>query len=254
MIGIDDILLTIAPDAIKGVAASIPNAVNKARFKNFFGAPVIGGENVFIVLDPYEYAVSRSELSPGQARFVKRFHGRRADAPVIGEDKLLRSRTARMTKYAAEALSKFQAKEKGARIVLDEEVINLWDGSFFCFGSADCNIKTFDIENLPQNNLYTLGFDDGRHRCFVVNGETFSIAPRTDRGIIARFLNPYFTEHFLFICAGLGEWGTSGAAYFLFDQWRQLNARFRNRRNFCLVIEVETDSDQSAKEIRAYSP
>ena len=74
-----------------------------------------------------------------------------------------------------------------------------------------------------------------------------------DRAVLARFVNPHHSEHYLFICAGTGEWGTSGATYFLFDQWKKLNKRFKKRKNFCLIIEVDVESDESAKEIFCYS-
>ncbi len=61
------------------------------------------------------------------------------------------------------------------------------------------------------------------------------------------------SEHYLFICAGLGEWGTSGATYFLFDRWNELNKRFKKRKNFCLIIEVDVGSDESASEIFSYT-
>ena len=38
MIGIDDVLLTVAPDALKGIVKAIPNAIDKARFKSTFGS------------------------------------------------------------------------------------------------------------------------------------------------------------------------------------------------------------------------
>jgi hypothetical protein len=253
MIGIDDILLTVAPDVLRSIAKSIPHAVNKARFKNFFGDASIEGDNVYVVLDPYEYPLSREQLPPGQARFVKRFHGRKPDIPIIGEDKLLGSCSVRITNYASDVFSRFRPKEKGLQIALDEQVMNSWDGTFLCFGSSDSNIKTYDIENLPVNNLYTYTFDQNGYRCFVVNGQMFSITDNKDKAVLARFVNPHHREHFLFVCAGLGEWGTSGATYFLFDNWKLLNKRFKKRKNFCLIIEVEANSDESAKEIYSYS-
>jgi hypothetical protein len=255
MIGIDDILLTVAPDAIKGVAKAIPNAINKARFKNFFGHESISGENVYVVLDPYEHPVPRSQLQLGQVRFVKKFHGRKPNISIIGEDKLLGSCSVRVTKYSSECFSQLRSKDNRLKVVLDEEVMNLWDGTFFCFGSSDSNIKTFDIESLPQNNLYTFDFDQATgYRCFVVNGQRFSIANQRDKAILARLINPHYPEHNLFVCAGLGEWGTSGATYFLFDRWKALNKRFQRGKNFCLIIEVNVGSDESAREVLSYSP
>ena len=77
MIGIDDILLTVAPDALKGFAKAIHNAINKLKFKKFFGDEIIESDKVFIVLDPYEHPVSRTQLPRGQARFIKKFHGKK---------------------------------------------------------------------------------------------------------------------------------------------------------------------------------
>ena len=253
MIGIDDILLTVAPDALKGIVKAIPNAIDKARFKSFFGNPIIKSENIYIVLDPYEHPTPRSQMLRGQARFIKKFHGRKKDIPIIGEDKVLGSCSVRVTKYSSEILSKFRSKDKKIKIVLDEEAMNNWDGTFFCFGSSDSNIKTFDIEQFPQNNLYSFDFDKNGIRCFTVNGQQFSIGTRKDKGILARFINPHHDEHFIFVCAGLGEWGTSGSAYFLFDRWQELSKRFKKNKNFCLIIEVDTQSDESAKEVYSFA-
>lgn len=253
MIGIDDIILTIAPEACKGIAKSIPNAIDKVKFKNFFGIQALEGKNIHIVLDPYEHPVSRSQLRSGQARFVKRFHGLKNDSPIIGEDKLLGVCSIRITKYASETFSKFRSKNNSVPINLDEQVINAWDATFLCFGSSDTNAKTFEIEKLQANNLYSFGIDKNGQRCYTVNGEQFAFANKKDRAILARFVNPYHQEHFLFICGGLGEWGTSGATYFLFDNWKLLNKRFARRKNFCLIIEVDMYSDESAREIYSYS-
>lgn len=253
MIGIADILLTVAPDAVKGIIKSIPNAISKVNFKKFFGDSAIDSQNVFVVLDPYEHPVPRQQLPRGQNRFVKKFYGRKADMPIIGEDKLLGSCSVRVTKYASEAFSKFRTNENSIKVVLDEQIINSWDGTFFCFGSSDSNIKTYDVENLDQNNLYSFAFDQNGDRYFIVNGQQFSLVNRKDRAILARFVNPHHSEHYLFICAGLGEWGTSGATYFLFDRWKELNKRFKKRKDFCLIIEVDVGSDESAKEIHSYT-
>ena len=67
-----------------------------------------------------------------------------------------------------------------------------------------------------------------------------------------RLQNPYHSDHKLFVCAGIGEWGTSGAAYYLFKNWRKLYKRFGAKTNFVLIIKVDNNSDESAREIREY--
>jgi hypothetical protein len=71
-------------------------------------------------------------------------------------------------------------------------------------------------------------------------------------GVLMRLQNPYHPNHKLFVCAGIGEWGTSGAAYYLFKNWRKLYKRFGSKTNFALIIKVNINSDESAREIREY--
>ncbi|MGD1007990.1 MAG: hypothetical protein ABR980_12260, partial [Ignavibacteriaceae bacterium] len=211
MIGIDDILLAVAPDAIKGFVSAIPNAFNKYKFKKFFGKKILESDKAFIVLDPYEHPISSSQLYHGQTRFIKKFHGKKNDVKIIGEDKLLGGCSIRVSKYSTEVLSNYRSKREKIKIVFDEDVINSWDGTYFCFGSSDSNIKTFDVESLPQNKLYSFGYGTDGYRCFIIDGKQFSISDQKDKAVLARFVNPYHNEHYLFICSGLGAWGTSGA-------------------------------------------
>lgn len=56
-------------------------------------------------------------------------------------------------------------------------------------------------------------------------------------------------------CAGIGEWGTSGASYFLANKWQLLSSKARHPANiggfwgtpdFAAVVEVEFGNDESA--------
>lgn len=239
-------------DIIKGFALAIPKAISNYKFKRFFGRKVIGSNNVFVVLDPYEHPIKRNQLQGGQNRFLKDFKGRKQNTPLIGEDKILGSCSIRVTKYSSSEFALFRQNTNPVNFVLDEEVINNWEGTFICFGSADSNIKTFDIESLNENNLYSFEFGQNGYRCFNVNGTQYSLDQSGDVGILMRLKNPYHVEHNLFVCAGLGEWGTSGAAYYLFKNWQNLHKRFGSKTNFALVLKVDLNSDESAREIREY--
>lgn len=239
-------------DVIKGLGLSIPRAISNYKFKRFFGPKAIDSDKVYVVLDPYEHPVSRRQLQQGQNRFVKNFLGRKPNTPLIGEDKILGSCSVRVTKYSSSEFALFRQKTNPVKVVLDEEVINNWEGTFICFGSSDSNIKTFDVESLNENNLYSFEFDQNGYRCFNINGLQYSINQNEDVGILFRLKNPYHKDDKLFICAGLGEWGTSGAAYYLFKNWRNLYKRFGSRTNFILVLQVDINADESAREIREY--
>lgn len=54
--------------------------------------------------------------------------------------------------------------------------------------------------------------------------------------------NDQFPEHSLFVCAGLGEWGTSGAGWYPARNKRRLP----DTTAFCAVVEVKI-GDESAR-------
>jgi hypothetical protein len=47
------------------------------------------------------------------------------------------------------------------------------------------------------------------------------------------------------VCAGLGEYGTSGACWYLANRWEEL----QGANEFGIVVEVELGSDESARKI-----
>jgi|ERR1035437_7098448 hypothetical protein len=243
-----DLLPHILWDAIKGIFHAIPRAISNYKFKRFFGQKAIDSDKVFIVLDPYEHPSPRT----GAGRFVKNFFGRKKSISIVGEDKVLGSCSVRLTKYSSSEFALFRQKTNPVNIVLDEQVLNNWDGTFICFGSSDSNIKTFDIESLNENNLYKYEMGTNGYRCFNIAGEKYTIDNTGDAGILLRLRNPYHPGDKLFICAGIGEWGTSGSAYYLFKNWRKLYKRFGADTNFALILRVLIISDESAREIREY--
>jgi hypothetical protein len=229
----------------------IPKFLNARKFRLFFGKNAIDSEKVYLVLDPYEHPESRDIKL--QHRYIKKFHGRKEDSPIVGEDKVLGSCSIRNIKYGASEFGLYREKVNPVQSVTDEEVKDIWEGTFICFGSSDSNLKTFDIEKLPANNLYEFVYSKtSKQRIFRVMGQDYSINNDGDVGIIFRIKNPYFSEHKLFICAGLGEWGTSGAAYYLFKNWKELYKEYKEYENFICLVRVKVNSDESSKLINKF--
>jgi hypothetical protein len=54
-------------------------------------------------------------------------------------------------------------------------------------------------------------------------------------------------------CAGKGEWGTSGSAWFLANRWKEIVKQLSNTDRFVCVIEVERLKDQSATLVKTIS-
>lgn len=185
---LSEMFLAFIPDITKSIYRAIPNAINKYKMKKFFGPSVSGEGNFWLVVDPYYHPLPRT-ITTGN-RYVKHFLGRRPDQPLIGEDRVLGSNILRLLGYLSGALAQFRDSSQPITFVSDEDVANRWDGSFVCFGSSDSNIKTLDIETLPQNGFYQFLTDQGTGwRYFKVAGRDFKISPNEDKAIILRVSN-----------------------------------------------------------------
>lgn len=240
-----ELATSIVYDGLKKAFRAIPEALDGRRFKQFFGPDATRGERVFAVVDPYTHPLPRVGN-----RYVKKFLGRKPDQPLIGEDNVLGTNVLRVVTYVTTTFSQYRQQTKPINVVADEAVAGHWDATFICFGSSDSNIKTFDIEQLPEQRFYSFSFSSTGQRQYVVGGKAYTVTRSKDYGIILRIRNPRHKEHFLFVCAGNGEWGTSGAAYFLFDRWKSLY-KTHGTHDFCKVVEVDIGSDESAHEVHS---
>lgn len=217
--------------------------LNRQRFENFFGYHALYGEKIFAVVDPYTHPLPRRTN-----RYIKKFLGRRVDAALVGEDNVLGINVLRVVSYVTATFSVYRQSIKPIAVVTDEQVAERWDATFICFGSSDSNIKTYDVENLPEQLFYTSEWNSYGKPIFKICDRIFSINQSQDYGVLLRIKNPKYPEHYLFICAGIGEWGTSGSAYYLFQHWKELY-RKHGQQDFCKIIEVDIGSDESAREI-----
>jgi hypothetical protein len=50
----------------------------------------------------------------------------------------------------------------------------------------------------------------------------FTCSNEADHGFILRITPPEFPTRSWIVCAGLGEWGTSGSSWFLANKWQEL--------------------------------
>ncbi|MCU0784810.1 MAG: hypothetical protein MUF81_12365 [Verrucomicrobia bacterium] len=235
--------ITIIVDVGKQLVLAIPRAIQNWRFRRFFGSDAVTGDRIFGVLDPVTHP-----LLPQNNRYVKLFGGRRQDQPLVGPTNVLGICSVRVASYASALFGRFRPSHKPLAFVIDYDVDVKWDASFICFGSSDSNLKTFDIESLSQQKFYSIAFDSSGKRVFRVGNREFEFSEKHDYGILLRMRNPHHPEHALFVCAGLGEWGTSGAAYLLFHNWSSLYWKHGNA-DFCKVIRVANRSDETAEEV-----
>ena len=119
-----------------------------------------------------------------------------------------------------------------------------------CLGSAASNELTELIEEDSRNQFLRFAHGDGSVSIWCKQTKRDVELPRSrarrDAGIILKIVNSRFSGQYLFVCAGLGEWGTSGAAWYLATHWKELDEL---GDEFGCVVEVEIGSDQSARMI-----
>lgn len=240
--------------AIKNITLAIPKAIEDYKFRKFFGKDACQKGNVFLVLDPHENITPLTPVT--QHRYRKKFHGRRADVIFPGADPVIGTGAIRATNYASMEAARHLPVELALKVKLDADLLNSWDGTFICYGSSTSNVKTYDIEHLQEMNLYTVGTTERhgvQYPCWRMNGHDYTVT-KNDSAILMRIRNSRSEGNYLFVCAGLGEWGSSGSIRYLFRNWKTLNSKYRNGQNFCIVLDVAVGSDESAKEVAAYAP
>lgn len=80
--------------------------------------------------------------------------------------------------------------------------------------------------------------------------------PGFDYGFITRITSAQFPDRVFIACVGIGEWGTSGAAWYLSNKWKDIltnNTSWFNPfylgkgKDFACLIEIKRYYDNSAK-------
>jgi hypothetical protein len=150
-------------------------------------------------------------------------------------------------------------KLRDIRFVSDSVAVQFNDGNFVSLGGPGANYKTADIMADPGNVFLEL-----IPECLVLKtGEKlpFEATPEYDYGYILRLRSPYFPSQSLVVCAGLGEWSTSAAAWFLSRKWTQLMRcgdswrtlwGFRRQSDFLAIVKVVKGQDDSATLVAYY--
>jgi hypothetical protein len=108
--------------------------------------------------------------------------------------------------------------------------INEKSNTFFKFAnleSTESDDLRIDVSNIIEEKIFFL----------ASSGE--------DYGVVLKVRNSIHKNNFYFACAGIGNWGTSGAAYYLANNWANLYKEFKSKE-FGIVIKVKTGSDTSA--------
>jgi hypothetical protein len=228
-----------------GLGSRIPRSVDRHRFGGFWGEPMLA--NDFRVV----YGMM-SQSPPGEQRFQKKHHdGRITEFQATRQ--IITQEVIRACSYILQETAKFV--NKPVTICTDEDTFNDLDSTFIAIGGPVVNEITERALNEESNKFLQFSIpDDPAVRVWkiytMVGLEDRRSFARTlhegkDYGVILKVGNSRFPRHRFFVCAGLGSWGTSGAAWYLSNHWRALYKEFGSGE-FGLVVEVDSGSDTSA--------
>ena len=221
--------------------AFIPKSWREFRMRQFWGKDLFVGN--FVVCHG-TLQVNRALPSP----FVKLYR----DGSVIRisgpSENVMGDSEIRSVAYLVKELSRGPTKST-VEIKPDNQEFARLSGSVVALGSDGSNEVTRLILQEPNNGFFDFA-QDGTE-VFIRDKKTgtrfvgFRPPLAKDYGIILKLPNLRFPGSFLFVCAGLGDWGTSGAAWYLASKWNTLRAQFPGA--FGIVVEVDIGSDESAR-------
>jgi hypothetical protein len=129
-------------------------------------------------------------------------------------------------------------------IMTDEDLQNKLDISLISFGGSSNYCKY--VLNQEDNNFYIFNGNTIVRKKDPV--KSFQSDSTYDYGFIIKYRPINFPNKTWIIIAGLGEYGTRGAGWFLSKYWRQLSESFKDAP-FGILIRVKQGIDDSAKEV-----
>lgn len=136
------------------------------------------------------------------------------------------------------------------RITSDADADSLMDISFISIGGYT-NLKTVDLFDNENNvfldfNLNQESIVSKTSREAIVHAES-----EVDYGIIIK-ISPFANSQRTWICcAGFGEWGTSGAAWWISRNWKMIHRRAKSKP-FACITRTRVGSDDSTRMVHFF--
>lgn len=225
----------------------IPKSYRKFLLRRFWGKGALGQD--FVISYGALIDSRLTQPNPPPYRYVKRYHDGRAVQLVGPWGNIVGSCEIRSASYIINTLSTY--RKKAVAVVDDTTAFANLNRTFVALGSSSSNEITDLILREPNNEFLEFGQEGNttfiRDKKSCRKFEGFQPPVRKDCGIVLKIPNLRFPGHFFFVCAGLGEWGTSGASWYLATKWRDLQSKFGDA--FGVVVEVEIGSDESARKV-----
>jgi hypothetical protein len=224
----------------------IPKSLRMIKMRRFWGKSIIK-ERLVVAYGAFKDSRHRipgpdefwyDKISEGGSRWTA-FRGPRTY--IVSDCEM------RAASYLVSSLSAY--RKNAVKVVSDVEAFPNLNCTIISLGSPSSNELARLIMEDERNSF--LEFSQNGHSIHdKASGREFvGFLPERlkDYGAIIKIPNRRFPGKFYFVCAGLGEWGTSGASWYLANKWTDLKKEFAGA--FGVVVEVELGSDESATRV-----
>lgn len=178
----------------------------------------------------------------GRFSFVK--PGEDKPKSLFSAERIINSCEVRAAKYLAESIGS-EAKASPA-LSSDLDMRDRLDVSFAALGGPASNYKTMDVITNDGNSL--LSFDGTSFRSMRSGKIILRPDSQFEYGLLLKVCPTQFPERTWFTCAGRGEWGTSGTAWFLAKKWRSIQ-NYAKDSPFAIIVRVRPGQDESAEAV-----
>lgn len=249
---ITDISINIIAGILFGLltflVAKLRSVLELYRATRFFGRQ-IRGDNLRIVPGSFS-SLNQGNRSPSRETPTCQKIYQNGETIAIRGPKLFTGiADIRAGAYVIQAISKF--RRRSIALYTDEDAIKDLDKTFIALGGPVSNQITREALRDPGNRFIDHQISDNLRKKpkifhLKLNDETkaFQSTPEYDYGYILKIRNSRFPDNYFFICAGLGDWGTSGTAWYLANKWAEIYKVFGNNE-FVMVCEVTRQIDTS---------
>jgi len=156
---------------------------------------------------------------------------------VPGEDKYHAHCDATARRYISEVMI---SKQTDICFLDSDQNVGTTDFSYISFGGHNLTVKLIQDSNYYDNTRKDRFKKKGSSKEFICNNPI-----GYDYGIIIKHHAPN-NHKIIWICvAGLGIYGTTGAAWFLANRWEDLYKKFSDK-DFEVIVKVDAGKDDSA--------
>lgn len=234
--------------ALTFLVQKIPARLQHYRFKAIFGEDALRASSFYVVYTDFTVNIVDQNGNPVRHIYIKSGTSGTPDAktiPMFSIEKPVSGAGVRALGYLIPAIQT-QSGEP-VKISTDYDLEAEPDISFISFGGPKANLKTGAANRDDANNLVRFdeggkGFVDLRTKNTIVEPEPRSNA-RHDYGLILKLQPKNHSKRTWIVCAGYDELGTSGAAWYLANNWKNIYKRAK-KEPFAIVVKVECSKDK----------